>query len=144
MKRILASTALIYITAISFGCSNYIKLQGDQYLVTESTQDPVMWGVSNSHSLAIQCKGTQREGYNYEKLDFSECKQVTELKHSSAPGYRHAVVNAFLNALTFGLLAGFLSGGGDGGNASASSSSSSNASAASSASSIVNIKGGHK
>lgn len=104
------------------GCAGYIPLGNDRYLKTESTQDPAMWGVSNSDSIAWDCKGTQREGYNYEKLDFSDCKQVTEIKHTFAPGYGTAVVNALLSAVTFGFAAHFFDGGGGDASASASSS----------------------
>ncbi len=118
------------------GCASYVDLGGGRYLKTESTQDPVMWGVSNSHSVAYDCKGTQREGYNYEKLDFSDCHQATEIRHASAPGYGTAIVNAIISGLTLGLVAHFIDGGGD---ASASASSASSAT-----SSATSINGGKK
>lgn len=140
MKRLVSAITILSFMSLSLGCASYVKLSDDKYLVTQSTQDPVMWGVSNSDSVLTECKGTQREGYNYEKLDFTECKQVAEVKHTSAPGYGSAIVSGLLNALTFGLIAAFWGGGGGDANANASSNSSSNAAA----SSAVNIKGGHK
>lgn len=120
------------------GCASAVSLGGDRYLVTESTQDPTMFGVSNSHSVAKDCKGTQREGYNYEKLDFSDCVWV-RTDHGYAPGYGTSVVNALIQGLTLGLVANFLDGGG---NANASASANSTSSAA--ATSTTVIRGGHK
>lgn len=133
----------LYIIGIltSLGCASYIDLGGGRYLKTESTQDPVMWGVSNSHSVAYDCKGTQREGYNYEKLDFSDCHQATEIKHASAPGYGTAIANAVISGLTLGFAAHFFDGGG--GDASASASSSSSSSAVSSSTVINKGSKGH-
>ena len=119
------------------GCSSYIPLGNDRYLKTESTQDPVMWGVSNSDSIAWDCKGTQRPDYNYEKLDFSDCKQAADIKHTSAPGYGTSIANAVISGLTLGFVAHFFDGGG--GDASASASSS-----AASSSTVINRGGrGH-
>lgn len=103
------------------GCASYVDLGGGRYLRTQSTQDPTMFGVSNSHAMAQDCKGTQREGYLYEKLDFSDCLTV-RTDHGYAPGYGTAIVNALVQGLTLGLVANFV--GGDGASASASASSS--------------------
>jgi hypothetical protein len=94
------------------GCASVVPLGNDRYLRTQSTQDPVLFGVSNSHAMAQDCKGTQREGYLYEKLDFSDCLTV-RIDHGSAPGYGTALANALIQGLTLGLVANYI--GGDGG-----------------------------
>lgn len=132
-------TPLVLVAFLVTGCASYIPLENGKYLVTKSTQDPVMWGVSNSDSAPFICNGKQKEGYNYENLEFSDCHQYGELKHTSAPGYGTTIVNGMLNALTFGLVAAFWGSGGD---SSASASSNSNASA--NATGVIVNRGGHK
>lgn len=117
------------------GCASSIDLGGGRYLVTKSTQEPVMFGVSNSHSMAQDCKGTQREGYQYEKLDFSDCITV-RIDHGYAPGYGTMIVNALVQGLTLGLVANFI--GDNGATASAS------ASASATSSALAIGKGGHR
>lgn len=132
MKYMVWALPLVFV-----GCAGHVHLGGDRYLVTESTQDPTMFGVSNSHAVAKDCRGTQREGYNYEKLDFSDCLYV-RTDHGYAPGYGTVIVNALINGLTLGLMANYLSGDGASANANASASSSA------AATSSVIMKGGHK
>ena len=123
MRRLLWALPLLGLV----GCASHVDLGGGRYLVTQSTQDPTMFGVSNSHSMAQDCKGTQREGYHYEKLDFSDCMTV-RTDHGYAPGYGTALVNALVQGLTFGLVANFM--GGDGGASASASATSSSVSSA--------------
>ena len=120
MKRLVVGLLLLSLA----GCTSYVPLGGGRYLRTQSTQEPVMWGVSNSHSMLEDCKGEQRPGYNFEKLEFSDCVTVrTDYGH--APGYGQAIVNGILQGLTFGLIAVYANG--DGGSAAASASATSSA-----------------
>lgn len=129
MRRLLWALPLLLV-----GCASSVPLGGGRYLVTESTQEPVLFGVSNSHSVAKDCKGTQREGYHYEKLDYSDCI-TARIDHGYAPGYATAIINALVQGLTLGLVANFV--GGDGASATA------NASAAAQANASVGGGKGH-
>jgi hypothetical protein len=87
------------------GCASYIDYGNGRYGVVKDAQQPVAVGVSNSFAVLQNCEGRQRDGYHYEKLDFTDCHDTTEPKHASAPGWFPHLFNGLANLAGFGWVA---------------------------------------
>ena len=87
-------------------CSTYMPTSDGRYQRVKSTQEPVAFGVSNSYAMLESCKGTQVEGYTYEKLNFTECFDLPNTRqHASAPGFFPQILTGLLNLAGFGWVA---------------------------------------
>lgn len=99
-------TLLLIPSLLLTGCASYMPTSDGRYQLVKSAQEPVMIGVSNSYAMLESCKGTQREGYLYEKLDFTECYDLPNTRqHASAPGWFPSMWNGALNLIGFGWVA---------------------------------------
>lgn len=128
MRSFILVLGLVMLT----GCASYLDYGHDRYGVIRDAQEPTAIGVSNSYAVLYNCKGTQVEGYFYQKLEFSDCNPVTGLQHASAPGWFPNVFQGMMNLAGFGWVASAQGGNGSSSSSSASSTSSSSASGGSS------------
>ena len=103
---------LIPFGLLATGCSTYIDRGNSRYERTVSTQEISWFGITNSFPEVQNCKGTQKEGYYYENLEWSECNVVRKGNNTHVPGLAHSALYVLGNVLSFGLL-GLLAGGGD-------------------------------
>lgn len=88
------------------GCASYMPTSDGRYQRVKSAQEPVAIGVSNSYAMLESCKGTQREGYPYESLDFTECFDLPNTRqHASAPGWFPQMFTGLMNLAGFGWVA---------------------------------------
>ena len=122
------------------GCSTYIDLGDGRYGVTKVAEERSPFGTNAGFAFLANCKGTQVEGYNYQKLEFSDCHRITEIAPISSQGQGGQIVGGALTGLGFGLGSAF-GGSTTSSSSSAGANSSSNAFSSSSATSTA-IGGG--
>jgi len=120
------------------GCATYMDLGEGRYGVTQVSEQRSPFGTNAGFAMLQNCKGTQEEGYHYQKLTFSDCQPLTGYVPTSSQGQGGQIVGGALTGLGFGLGSAFSGAGG-----SSSSSSAGGASSSSSSSSVGIVGGGH-
>jgi hypothetical protein len=89
------------------GCASYVNLDNGKAMRTVVTELRSPFGTNAGFMQLQQCDAKQREGYNYEKLDLTNCQAHSAWIPINSQGQGGQILGGALTGLGFGLGSAF-------------------------------------